>query len=115
MSKQRRFGVFRIPAQWVQEMRPEVTRIMGMCAVYRAEHLLMSDQVEYVVECWKFRPVPPGEIAPGYAWSFSEDGSVDCHETTSQAEVRGIFAPPDEHKPIKAYAAKLAKKRKEQK
>ena len=32
-----------------------------------------------------------------------------------EAEVRGIFAPPDEHKPIKAYAAKLAKKRKEQK
>lgn len=32
-----------------------------------------------------------------------------------EQEVRGIFAPLDEHEKIKAYAGKLAKKRKEQK
>lgn len=75
----RRYGRFSIPATWVDEARPEVTRVMGMCAIFRAEHMMMCDRVEYHAACWKFRPVPVGDIAPEYSWIFSEEG-VECVE-----------------------------------
>lgn len=77
--KTRRYGRFSLPAQMVSEGRWEVTRIMGMCSVFRAEHILMCDRVQYEVLCWKFRPIAQGEIAPEYEWVFSDSG-VECVE-----------------------------------
>lgn len=77
--EKRRYGRFSLPAHMVREGRWEATRIMGMCAVFRAEHMLMCDRVQYEVSCWKFRPVALGEIVPEYEWRFGDDG-VECVE-----------------------------------
>jgi len=76
----RRVGKFTIPAQWVAEMRPEVTRVMGMCGVIRAEHFMHTNEVEYWAYCYRFREVSLGEVTPTYRWLFTAEGDVWCEE-----------------------------------
>lgn len=76
----RRYGKFTLPGEWVRRGTSEVTRIMGMCCVFRAEYLMLTDVIEYQVSCWRFREVREGEIVPTYVWIMDDDGSVDCAE-----------------------------------
>ena len=82
-AEARRFGRFTAPARWAHEFRTELKRVMGLCIVFRAEHLFHSDQIEYWAASEHFRPVLHGEVCPEYRWHFSDDGSVWCEEVTA--------------------------------
>lgn len=79
----RRYGRFTAPAQWAYEFRTELKRVMGMCIVFRAEHLFHSDQIEYWAACEHFRLLPLGEIPPEYRWHFTADGEIWCVEVNA--------------------------------
>lgn len=70
--RDRRIGKFSLPAEWVKRRDPMVTRIMGMCAILRAEHKLYTDDVEYVATCWKFRELEEGCVIPTYKWTIGD-------------------------------------------
>ena len=80
VAEARRFGRFTAPARWAHEFRTELKRVMGMCIVFRAEQLFVSDQIEYWAASEHFRHVPLGEICPEYRWYFTDDGDVWCEE-----------------------------------
>ncbi len=79
-AEARRYGRFTAPAQWAHEFRTELKRVMGLCIVFRAEHLFHSDEIEYWAASEHFRPVPLGEMTPEYRWYFTEDGNVWAEE-----------------------------------
>lgn len=79
-SPSRRYGRFTAPSQWAQQFRTDLKRVMGLCIVVRAEHLFVSDSIEYYAISDRFRNVPHGEIVPEYQWFFSADGDVWCEE-----------------------------------
>lgn len=76
----RRYGKFSLPAKWVRISSPEITRIMGACSIFRAEHMLISDRVEYMAHSFRFREIEEGEIAPEYQWFFTSAGDMWCEE-----------------------------------
>lgn len=76
----RRLGRFYLPGNLVERAAPEVTRIMGMCSIYRAEHMLWQNEVEYIAACFRFREVAEGEITPLYQWQVDSDGFTSCVE-----------------------------------
>lgn len=76
----RRFGRFTAPASWAHEFRTELKRVMGLCVVFRAEHMLYSDQIEYLAASEHFRHVPRGEVCPEYRWIFTDEGGISCEE-----------------------------------
>lgn len=76
----RRFGRFTVPARWAHEFRTELKRVMGLCIVFRAEHLFHSDQIEYWAASEHFRHVPLGEVCPEYRWIFTDEGDLWCEE-----------------------------------
>ena len=76
----RRYGKFYLSGYQVISASPEVTRVMGACSILRAEHMLYSDQVEYMAYSFRFREIEQGEICPEYVWHFSSDGDMWCKE-----------------------------------
>jgi hypothetical protein len=62
----RKLGIFFLNGQSVREYSTEVKRIMGMCTILRAEHMLSSNKIEYVAICDKFRSIHDGEMMPRY-------------------------------------------------
>lgn len=76
----RRYGRFCIAADMVRNATPELTRIMGSCAIFRAEYMMVSNRVEYVAYSFRFREIEEGEIAPLYEWFFSNCGDMWCEE-----------------------------------
>lgn len=79
-SGARRYGRFTAPAEWAHQFRTELKRVMGLCIVFRAEHLFHSDQIEYWATSEHFRHVPLGEVCPEYRWFFTDDGDLWCEE-----------------------------------
>ena len=79
-STPRRYGKFSFPARWAYEFRTDLKRVMGLCIVFRAEHLFYNDTIEYWAACEHFRDVPLGEVTPEYRWYFSSEGDVWCEE-----------------------------------
>lgn len=79
-AEARGYGRFTVPARWVHEFRTELKRVMGLCIVFRAEHLFHSDEIEYLAASEHFRPVPLGEMMPEYRWHFTDDGDVWAEE-----------------------------------
>ncbi len=47
------------------------------------------------------------------AWRDRQRAEKLAHREAGRAEVRGIYAHTEDHPPIRAYAAKMAAKRKE--
>lgn len=76
----RRYGRFRIPSHMVREYSSELLRVMGRCAIYRAEMLYASDSIEYHAACDMFLELPEGEEAPEYTWFFTSEGDFWCEE-----------------------------------
>ena len=76
----RRYGRFALHTEWVREYRSELLRVMGKCAVFRAEHLLHLDQIEYMAACDHFRQLNEGEVVPEYRWIFTDEGDFWCEE-----------------------------------
>ena len=56
---------------------------MGLCIVFRAEHLFNSDSIEYLAASERFRTVALGEIMPEYRWYFTDEGDVWCEEVNA--------------------------------
>ena len=78
----RRIGRFSLPSDSVRASTPDVTRIMGACSIFRAEHMLACDRVDYMASSFRFREIQEGEIAPEYQWYFTSDGDMWCTEVT---------------------------------
>ena len=76
----RRYGRFTVPAAWAHDYRTELLRVMGKCAVFRAEHLFFRDCIEYWAACDRFRLLSEGEIVPEYRWVFTDEGDFWCEE-----------------------------------
>jgi len=72
----KRKGIFSIVAEHVCNQEWFVTRIMGMCCIVRAEHLVMYNRVEYHAYSNLFDEVAEGEVVPYYEIQFSDDGSI---------------------------------------
>lgn len=74
----RRLGRFKISTHYVLTRAPIVTRIMGLCAIYRAEHLLAEDVIEYWASCARFELLSPNVIIPEYVWIVTVEDDVHC-------------------------------------
>lgn len=73
-----RVGRFSIARQFALEYRSEVLRVMGKCAVFRAEPDLARDVITYVAISDHFDVLPGGNSIPEYQWLFSDDGYMWC-------------------------------------
>lgn len=69
----RQLGYFRLSIGAVKARDYTVTRILGACAVYRAETKLELGDVEYWASSRYFREVPEGERIPAYIWYMTPD------------------------------------------
>ena len=83
VAVQRRYGRFFFSARFAHAYSTELLRVMGKCAIFRAEHLFDSDRIEYWAACDQFRNLSEGERMPLYEWHFLEDGSFQCVEVTA--------------------------------
>ena len=79
-SKPRRYGRVSVSAEFARRPAVELRRRMGKCIVVRAEHLFVSDVIEYTAQSDLFREIAEGEIAPEYQWFINEDGWLWCEE-----------------------------------
>ena len=86
MDDTRRYGKFRVPAELARRFDTSMKRVMGLCIVFRAEHLFYCDEIEYFAVSEHFRPVPPGEMIPEYYWVI-EDGYPHAEEVASGVAV----------------------------
>jgi hypothetical protein len=82
MTVNKRVGKFTLPAGDVQAYEPSVLRVMGLCAVGRAERMFEADVVEYTAVCEMFREISPGEIVPRYRWIVGPNDELRCEEVT---------------------------------
>jgi len=76
----RRIGKFSLPSNLVKDRSPSVTRIMGACSIWRAEYMMMTDEVEYLASSHHFMELQEGYIAPTYVWVIHEDGSITAED-----------------------------------
>lgn len=80
VRRARRYGRFAVPARMADEYSSELLRVMGKCAVFRAEHLYQSDSIEYWAACDHFRSLSEVEMVPEYIWYFTSEGDFWCQE-----------------------------------
>jgi hypothetical protein len=80
VNRKRRYGRFTIPVSWIDEYRSEALRVMGKCAILKAEMLYTIDAIEYWARSDHFREIADGEVVPEYIWTFSDDGDFGCTE-----------------------------------
>ena len=71
-----RRGVFALPARAVLEKQWFVTRVMGLCAILKAESLVLHDVIEYHAISDLFDVVERGQITPNYDISIADNGEV---------------------------------------
>jgi hypothetical protein len=83
IERKRRLGRFTVPADWADRYSSDLLRIMGRCAIVRAELLYVSDQIEYWARSDNFRELSPNEIVPQYVWHFKE-GALSAIEQSFQ-------------------------------
>lgn len=76
----RRYGRFSLDYDLVMQAAPVVTRILGACAIVRAEPDMLHKRVQYHAVSYKFREIEHGEIAPAYNWYIRDDGTFDAVE-----------------------------------
>jgi hypothetical protein len=69
-------GRFEIAAPLVEQRAPEVTRIMGACAIFEARFEVARQTFSYCGSCRLFRPVRDAERLPWYGWWFDADGGM---------------------------------------
>lgn len=74
----RRVGRFTFPVEWVRQYRSEVLRVMGKCAVVRAEQRFELDAIEYTAISDHFEHVDRQFVVPNYVWCFDANGHFWC-------------------------------------
>ena len=94
----RRFGRFTVPAALAHRFDTDLKRVMGLCIVFRAEHLFASDDIEYWAASEHFRPVALGEVMPEYRWIF-DNGHPRAEEVTAGAPSTIPPPPPPQPSP----------------
>ena len=90
VRRSRRYGRFSVPARMADEYSSELLRVMGKCAVFRAEHLYHSDSIEYWAACDHFRELSEGEMVPEYIWHFTSDGDFWCDECGPNVAIKRL-------------------------
>jgi hypothetical protein len=78
-------GRFEIAAPLVEQRAPEVTRIMGACAIFEARFEVARQTFSYCGSCRLFRPVRDAERLPWYGWWFDADGGMRAVEIANDA------------------------------
>jgi hypothetical protein len=75
-----RLGLFELARFLVEARAPEVTRVMGACAVLRCWYFERLAVYGYCASSRYFRVVLVGELIPCYEWLFEADGGLRAIE-----------------------------------
>jgi hypothetical protein len=78
-------GRFEIAALLVETRAPEVTRIMGACAIFEAACDVTRQRYTYCGSSRLFRPLREGERVPWYRWHFDIEGGLWVREIGNEA------------------------------
>ena len=76
ITKNRRIGKFRLPAEIINNNPWTVTFLMSQCIIVRAEMMWECGGIEYVAISRHFDEVPTGNIVPEYEWHICGDGGL---------------------------------------
>ena len=68
MRKNARLGRFYLDADFVENDEKVLPRIMAVCRIYRAEHFLYRNVIEYQAESEYFDIAEPEIEVPKYQW-----------------------------------------------
>jgi hypothetical protein len=71
-----RLGFFEFAACLVEARAPEVTRVMGACAILSARGFAPQGVYRYLATARQFRPVSEGALIPFYVWFFDAGGAM---------------------------------------
>lgn len=85
----RQLGRFRLAVEATIRDPGPAMRLMGHVIVLRAEHMLASDEIEYMAISPSFRGVEVGEVIPCYQVVYASDGELAFVEVTIEP---GTFA-----------------------